>query len=182
MNNAQSKRIAQFINKRISLLELIRSHGFEPKLDSGGRYKMKCPLPNHDEKTASFTIYDNNSYYCFGCASGGNVVSFMMEYGQLTYDQVIDQFRGDVDVDSDKFFADTIVKNLNKKSFNVFKYKKDTQYQLGIYLRDMIYKSPEKLDKVNECFREMDMFFNNESITDEKLIDQFVDEIMERIK
>lgn len=176
MTDSQTKRIAHFINTKISLLELIKSHGMEPKTDTAGRYKMKCPI--HNENTASFTIYPNNSYFCFGCSSGGGVLKFMMDYEHLTYDEVIDRYRGDVDVVSDKFFADTLVKNLNKSNFNVFKYKKDTQYQLGIYLRDLMYRDSSKLAKINECFYEMDIFFNNDSITDEKLINDFVDSIM----
>ena len=35
-----------------------------------------CPF--HSEKTPSFTIYpDNQSFYCFGCGAGGDVVTFI---------------------------------------------------------------------------------------------------------
>jgi len=37
--------------------------------------KGKCPLPNHEDKTASFFVYPHNqSWYCFGCAQGGDVI------------------------------------------------------------------------------------------------------------
>ncbi len=37
--------------------------------------KGKCPLPNHDDKTASFFVYPGNqSWYCFGCLKGGDVI------------------------------------------------------------------------------------------------------------
>lgn len=39
-----------------------------------GRAVVLCPL--HDERTPSMTLYqDSNSYYCFGCQSGGDVIT-----------------------------------------------------------------------------------------------------------
>ena len=41
--------------------------------------RAKCPL--HDENTPSFRYYpDTNSYYCWGCASGGNVINLHMNF------------------------------------------------------------------------------------------------------
>ena len=34
----------------------------------------KCPL--HEEKTASFTVYPEGSFFCFGCSQGGTVIDF----------------------------------------------------------------------------------------------------------
>lgn len=43
-----------------------------------------CPF--HTEKTPSFTVYpDTQSYYCFGCGAGGDVITFVREYENLTY-------------------------------------------------------------------------------------------------
>lgn len=41
----------------------------------GNKWVARCPLPGHDDKTPSFTVYpETNSYYCFGCLRGGDVV------------------------------------------------------------------------------------------------------------
>ena len=42
----------------------------------GNRWVCRCPLPGHDERTASFTVFpETNSWYCLGlCQRGGDVV------------------------------------------------------------------------------------------------------------
>ena len=43
-----------------------------------------CPF--HGEKTASFTIYpETDSFYCFGCHVGGDVIEFIMRAERLAY-------------------------------------------------------------------------------------------------
>lgn len=40
-----------------------------------------CPLPGHEDRTASFHIDDTGRWYCFGChRGGGDVVSFAATY------------------------------------------------------------------------------------------------------
>lgn len=40
-----------------------------------GRWKARCPLPDHDDATPSFIVYeDSDSWYCFGCGRGGDVI------------------------------------------------------------------------------------------------------------
>jgi len=41
----------------------------------GERWTARCPLPDHDEKTPSFTVYPGDrGWYCYGCLRGGDVV------------------------------------------------------------------------------------------------------------
>lgn len=43
-----------------------------------------CPF--HNEKTPSFTVYnDTQSYYCFGCGAGGDAVTFIKNIENLDY-------------------------------------------------------------------------------------------------
>lgn len=50
---------------------------------SGDKRRTLCPF--HHEKTASFFIYPNNSYYCFGCGVYGNAIDFVMKKMNLTF-------------------------------------------------------------------------------------------------
>ena len=43
-----------------------------------------CPF--HSEKSPSFTVYpDNQSFYCFGCGAGGDVITFIRRIENLEY-------------------------------------------------------------------------------------------------
>ena len=43
-----------------------------------------CPF--HNEKTPSFTVYlETQSYYCFGCGAGGDVITFVRNMDNLGY-------------------------------------------------------------------------------------------------
>jgi hypothetical protein len=51
---------------------------FGPLRQSGRTHRGKCSLPGHtDERTASMYVYpDTNSFYCFGCNRGGDVIEY----------------------------------------------------------------------------------------------------------
>ena len=47
-----------------------------------------CPF--HNEKSPSFTVYINTqSYYCFGCGSGGDVITFIKNIENLDYKEAV---------------------------------------------------------------------------------------------
>lgn len=51
---------------------------------------MKCLCPFHSEKTPSCTVYpDNDSFYCFGCGAGGDVITFIMKIENLDYIEAV---------------------------------------------------------------------------------------------
>ncbi len=51
---------------------------------SGRTSKGLCPF--HSEKTPSFFVYhDTESFYCFGCGAGGDVISFIMRIENIGY-------------------------------------------------------------------------------------------------
>ncbi len=47
-----------------------------------------CPF--HNEKTPSFTVYnDTQSYYCFGCGAGGGAINFIMRIENLDFTDAV---------------------------------------------------------------------------------------------
>lgn len=45
--------------------------------DHHGELWACCPFPDHDEKTASWSIKQNGLHYCFGCSMGGGAIGLV---------------------------------------------------------------------------------------------------------
>lgn len=55
---------------------------------AGSTYSCRCPF--HSERTPSFHVYpDTQSYYCFGCGAGGDVVTFIKSIENLDYMEAV---------------------------------------------------------------------------------------------
>ncbi len=49
-----------------------------------------CPF--HNEKSPSFSVSRTKQmYYCFGCGAGGNVITFLMEYENYTFQEAVQE-------------------------------------------------------------------------------------------
>ena len=79
----------KYVISQINDLQYILSKGHFKKV--GSLYVAKCPLPNHTEKTASFTVYPpetqvngkpqgHTSFFCWGCQASGSVIQFAKFY------------------------------------------------------------------------------------------------------
>ena len=54
----------------------------------GANYFGLCPF--HNEKSGSFSVSAGKQmYYCFGCGAGGNVITFLMKYDNLTFQEAV---------------------------------------------------------------------------------------------
>lgn len=51
---------------------------------------LKCLCPFHSERTPSCTVYpDTDSFYCFGCGAGGDVINFIMRIENLSWPEAV---------------------------------------------------------------------------------------------
>ncbi len=54
----------------------------------GRNYVCSCPF--HSEKTPSCTVFtDTQSFYCFGCGAGGDVITFIMKIENLDFTEAV---------------------------------------------------------------------------------------------
>jgi len=55
---------------------------------AGNSYKGLCPF--HSEKSPSFMVSaSRNSFHCFGCGKGGNVITFIMEMEKMPFPEAL---------------------------------------------------------------------------------------------
>lgn len=54
----------------------------------GSSYFGLCPF--HNEKSPSFSVSGSKQmFYCFGCGAGGNVITFLMQYENITFQEAV---------------------------------------------------------------------------------------------
>ena len=82
--------------------------------------KGLCPF--HNEKTASFAVYeDTQSFYCFGCGVGGDVIGFIRNIENLDYVEAVKKLaeRAGLAMPQDGF--DNSVQNSKKRMYEMNK-------------------------------------------------------------
>lgn len=68
---------------------------------AGSSYKGLCPF--HSEKSPSFMVSPSrNSFHCFGCGKGGNVITFIMEKESMPFQEALRLLAGKAGVDLPK--------------------------------------------------------------------------------
>jgi len=78
-NFAEKINIFYEVKQRISIKEVVEYYGIH--IDN----KDTALCPFHSEKTPSFKVFQaDNSFYCFGCGLGGDVITFTMRLFNLT--------------------------------------------------------------------------------------------------
>lgn len=81
-----SEDIVEDVRSRNDIVDVIGSYvGLKKR---GSNYVCCCPF--HQEKTPSFYVSGSKQMYkCFGCGEGGNVLTFVMKYENLTFPEAV---------------------------------------------------------------------------------------------
>ena len=77
-----------------------------------------CPF--HSEKTPSFHIYsDTQSFYCFGCGAGGDVITFIKRIENLSYGEAVRLLAQRAGLEMPENSADNRIAELKKKIYEI---------------------------------------------------------------
>jgi DNA primase len=80
-SNGARRIDTEAIKRERPLADVVASYGIALRRESAGTYRALCPF--HQEHTPSFWVDARDSssehYYCFGCTSSGDVITFVME-------------------------------------------------------------------------------------------------------
>lgn len=77
------------VSESTSLVEVISQ--YTQLKPSGGGFMGRCPFPDHQEKTASFSVSDAKQvYHCFGCKKSGNIFRFLQDYNGMSFPEALE--------------------------------------------------------------------------------------------
>lgn len=58
---------------------------------AAGGYMGRCPFPDHQEKTPSFSVSEMKQvYHCFGCGKKGNLFTFLQTYNGMNFPEAVE--------------------------------------------------------------------------------------------
>ena len=83
-----SRDVIKKVVEQVNIVDVVSDYVSLQK--QGASYKALCPFPEHDEATPSFVVTPHkNICKCFGCDTGGNVISFVSEMENVDYKEAV---------------------------------------------------------------------------------------------
>jgi DNA primase len=89
--------------------EVVRQYGIEINLAGF------CRCPFHNERTASMKIYAQ-SFYCFGCGAGGDVIDFVRLYERCDFKTAFRMLGGEFDNHTKKHALSAYKRDADKRT------------------------------------------------------------------
>ena len=167
------------IRKNLSVDEILNEFNNKSRLSDliskyvqltprGNSFIGKCPF--HNEKTPSFNVSDEKGlFHCFGCKVGGNAITFLMKYKNLSFKEAINEL---------SIFAGL---NINFQSSSDFKKKNDLLslfFEANVFFKDSLKLNKGAYQYISSRIKNNDVISNFEigyCPSDEELI-KFLDQ------
>lgn len=100
--NSSNYNIVDEIKSRCNIVDVIGRVVTLRK--AGSVYKGLCPF--HNEKTPSFVVYETTqTYKCFGCNEGGDVLNFVQKYYNLDFTEAVEMLAKEYGIDVTRGFG-----------------------------------------------------------------------------
>ena len=94
--------VENLLKTKIDIVEYIgRFTELRPK---GSLYEGRCPIHGSDEGTPLVIYPQTNSYYCFACESGGDIIQFVSDYDDISRTMAIKKLaqEANINIDADE--------------------------------------------------------------------------------
>lgn len=123
---------------------------------SGSGYFGLCPF--HNEKSPSFSVNgQRQTFHCFGCGEGGNVISFIMKYENYTFPEALAFLAERAGVELPKIEYSQDEKRRNDLKHTLFELQKDA----ALYYYRML---------KSEAGKKAYAYLRNRGLTDETIV------------
>ena len=172
----------ELIGEKVNILDILDKLNIEYINSHSGEFshRLRCPLPSHsegNERTASmFICAEKNSFYCFGCNSGGNVINFTMRMLGLPYYEALKWLAETAGISDISEISDTIVKRERRDPEKTVVFQ---AFRIGIIIREHLTSKKESVDynkwKVwaDKRFKKIDIFMDTVSDDDWEVVNKY---------
>jgi len=155
-NYSNSIDLFNYVKSSISLKDVFSYYC----IDYNTIKNINCPFPGHDDKKASFKIYDStDSYNCFAGCGGGSIIDFVMKMENLNKLEAVkflaEKFNLDIEfnenINNPQFINNTVDKmeNLDLKPV-----KWNPDYTFVKYVDPLGENGSKKTQRMSEYFKE----------------------------
>jgi hypothetical protein len=85
------------LKRHIDLVALVRAEcgGLTVTKEVHDRVVIRCPFPDHEDRTPSFNIYSDDHWYCYGCNRGGDAFTFLMFFHGISFKEALLRLAGE---------------------------------------------------------------------------------------
>lgn len=109
-----SQEFIEKVSEANNLVDIISQY---TQLKSSGSGLMgRCPFPDHQEKTPSFSVSEHKQvYHCFGCHKKGNIFTFLQNYNGMSFPEAVEYLAGRANIAlpaPEKYDANTTQRDL----------------------------------------------------------------------
>ena len=136
----------QTIKEQLTMFDVCQQYGFEPN-----RADFIC-CPFHNEKTPSMKIYQGDrGYNCFGCGKSGDVITFVKEYFNLSFQDALRKIDTDFNLN---IYGDHTFEELRQSHYKekMLKAKKDREQREKQKENDDYWKAFDEYKRLDDNF------------------------------
>lgn len=162
------------IIKQIKIFDLAEEIGLDLEKTSG-RFDYRCRCPAHSsgrERTPSLYINtEQNSFYCFGCSKGSNVIDFYMLMNDASFHDTMQVLKEKVNPD----LTTTQIQVREKNNFTLL-------LKLSSVYRRYLRKYPEQRDYIYSVMKKSDEYIESIPTNDIKATKKLISKIQKTLK
>ncbi|WP_372370411.1 CHC2 zinc finger domain-containing protein [Candidatus Uabimicrobium sp. HlEnr_7] len=104
---------------------------------TGNAILCRCPFPDHEDKTPSFSVNDKKGVFnCFGCSKNGDVISFVQQYKNCSFKEALNLLDPIPLAQKATVFRTISKSQLIKRCVNIFEQTLQQNQQAQTFLRD----------------------------------------------
>lgn len=142
MTTTDRRHFFDQLRSRLRLSEIVSR---QVKLTRRGReHTGLCPF--HSEKTPSFTVNDQKSFYhCFGCGAHGDALKFLMEIEKYTYKEALEELASKAGLEVPTFSREGLSPSNDKSQLEIVEeatlfFEKALETSSGAFAREYLKK------------------------------------------